>query len=331
MPIQTVRWGILGAGNIAHKLAEAVNLDPHSDLVAVASRTPGKADRFAAEYRIESESYEKLVSREDIDVVYVATTHNFHYSNAKLALTHNKPVVLEKPFTVNAREARELIELARERGCFMMEAIWTRFLPSLIAIKQRLDAGEIGEVRHLTLSFGGFVPPHYEQRLKDPNLAGGVTLDMGIYPISFACYMLGERPVEVKSMCRFSDTGVDELAMYQFRFPSGATAAISTSYNLLMKQEAMIYGTQGYIDYPNFQSGSEFTVHHHGGTSLVERSEARHELNHQNGFVYQVAETVRCLNAGELESPVIPWEETLGIMELMDGMRAHWGFRYPFE
>lgn len=329
---RNIRWGIIGAGNIAHKLADAVAINPHSELVAVASRTAGKAEEFARQYNISAaDSYQALVSRDDIDVVYIATTHNFHHDNARLALMHDKPVLLEKPFTVNAREAADLIDLARERRVFLMEAIWTRYLPSMKAIKQRLNDGEIGAVKHLTLSFGGFAPPQYAPRLKDPALAGGVTLDMGIYPISFVCYMLSERPSDIKSMCQFSDTGVDELAVYQFRFPSGATATISTSYNLKMKQEAVIYGSEGYIEYPDFQSGNDFTQHVHRGSNTIEHSESLHEHNHDNGFIYQVAEVVRCLNSGELESPVIPLDETLEIMRLMDGMRDEWGLRYPFE
>lgn len=326
-----IRWGILGAGIIAHKLAQAVQQDADCELVAVASRTPEKAAAFAAEFHIDGCDYDTLVSRADIDIVYVATTHNFHYDNARLALQHNKSVLVEKPFTVNADQAAALIELAQARGLFLMEAIWTRFLPAQVDLKRQLDNGLIGNIRHLTFSFGAFVPPHYEQRLKDPNLAGGVTLDMGIYPLTFANFLLGERAQTVKSMAEFGATGVDELAVYLLRYPSGISASISTSCSLKMKPEAMIYGSQGYVEYAGFQQGNRFVHHRHDGGNEVLSSQPFEYAHHSNGFVYQVAEVVRCLRAGQLESAVIPLQETLAMMQLLDGMRADWDFRYPFE
>jgi predicted dehydrogenase len=327
-----IRWGIIGAGNIAYKLADAVAQDPDSVLVSVASSTRGKAERFAEAVGIAAEtSYQSLVERDDIDVIYIATTHNFHADNALLALNHGKSVLIEKPLTVNARQAQSLVDLARDKGLFLMEAIWTRFLPTMIELKKRLNSQAIGEVQHMNLTFGGFAPDKYRPRLVNPALAGGVTLDMGIYPISFVCYLAGEMPVQVQSLCHFSETGVDERATYQFRFASGMTASIATSYNLKMKQEAMLYGKEGYIEYPDFQSGSAFAIHHHGGTNEVDDIAAVQLDQAENGFVYQVAEVVRCLRAGERESPLIPHAESIAIMALMDDMRQQWGLRYPFE
>lgn len=332
MPTSPIRWGILGAGNIAHKLADAVRSNPDSQLIAAASRTPGKAEGFAAQYGIAAyDSYEALLQRDDIDVVYIATTHNFHHENAMLALSHGKHLLVEKAFTVNAGEADELIREARARNLFLMEAIWTRFLPAHQALREQLRSGTLGEVKHLTASFGGFAPPHYAPRIKDPKLAGGVTLDMGVYPISLFCFLLGETPSEVRSMCRFSELGVDEIASYLFRFPSGVTAVISTSFNLKMKTEAMIYGSKGYIDYPAFQAGDVFSHYRHEGTNEILESVPHRFEHHDNGFVYQVDEVVRCLQAGETESPVIPLDESRAIMAVMDEMRAQWGFKYPFE
>lgn len=332
MTPQPIRWGILGTGNIAHKLANAVQYDWDSQLVACASRTPGKAQAFAEHYGIDAhDQYEALLAREDIDVVYIATTHNAHHEIGRLALTYDKPVLMEKPFTVSAGEADDLIGLARSRSLFLMEAIWTRFLPAHRALRQELQDGLIGEVKHLTASFGGFAPPHYAPRIQDPDRAGGVTLDMGIYPISLFCFLLGETPSEIESMARFSDRGVDEIASYLFRFPSGALATIATSFNLKMKQEALIYGGSGYIEYPNFQSGTEFIHYRHDGANDILDIQSHPFLQEENGFVYQVAEVVRCLRAGETESPTIPLDESRAIMAVMDKMRADWGLRYPFE
>lgn len=329
---KSLRWGIIGAGLIAHKLADAVNINPDSTLVAVASKSAERAQTFAEQYGIESTGdYAALVSRPDIDVIYIATTHNFHYENALLALQHKKHLLIEKPFTVNAAQAQELIELARNNGCFMMEAIWVRFLPSMIRLKQILKSGIIGDIKLFNISFGGIAQEQYLPRLTDPQLAGGVTLDMGIYPITFVNFLLDDLPSASKSFCRFASTGVDELAAYQLQYESGCIASINTSFNLLTRMEAMIYGSLGYVEFPHFQQGDTFTVHIHNGTRTVERSDTITEENHGNGFIYQVAEVARQIRAGKLESDIIPLRETLATMQLMDNLRAEWGFRYPFE
>jgi len=183
----------------------------------------------------------------------------------------------------------------------------------------------------MDLTFGGFAPDRYRPRLVNPELAGGVTLDMGIYPISLVCYLAGEMPVQVQSLCHFTETGVDERATYQFLFASGMTASIATSFDLKMKQEVVLYGTKGFIEYPEFMSGRAFTVHRHGGTNEVVDSPVSQFEQAENGFVYQVAEVVRCLRADLLESPSIRHEESVAIMRLMDGMRERWGLRYPGE
>ncbi len=325
-------WGIIGAGIIAEKMADALHQNPGSKLLAVASKTLTRAENFAEKNKVPKAcSYDEIVNNNDIDIIYVATTHNFHFKNAKLALEHGKHVLIEKAFTVNAQEALSLAELASDKNLFLMEAIWVRFLPSYKLLKKMLMDGIIGDIKQINVSFGNFVPPMYEKRLTDPALAGGVTLDMGIYPISFVCYMLGELPTDVKSMTRFSDLGVDEISDYLFKFPSGSMSTISTSHKLLMKNTAMIYGTKGYIEYPDFQEGDKFFLHNHNGTNEIKSIEEIVEKNHKNGFIYQVEEVVRCISDGKTESSIIPVQETVDIMKLMDGMRTDWGFKYPFE
>jgi predicted dehydrogenase len=329
---QKVKWGIIGAGNIAKTMANAIKIAPNCQLCAVASKTPSKARKFADENGIENAyTYQKIVNSGEIDIIYVATTHNFHFDNARLALEHGKHVLIEKPFTVNAKEARELVRIAREKNLFIMEAMWVRFLPSLKSLKNKIQNHEIGEVKVFNISFGGFVSPEYEKRLNDPALAGGVTLDMGIYPISFVCYLLGELPIDIKSMTRFSDLGVDEISNYMFQFPTGCLANISTSYNLKMRNEAKIYGAKGFIEFPQFGAGERFTIFRHEGTNKIKETIEVLENNHSNGFIYQVEDVVRCIQEGKLESKIMPLNETIGIMEVMDKMRGEWGFSYPFE
>jgi dihydrodiol dehydrogenase / D-xylose 1-dehydrogenase (NADP) len=327
-----LNWGIMGAGIVANKMADALKITPGSHLSAIASKTPAKAKAFANKHAVlNAFSYQEIVESKEVDVIYVATTHNFHFENAKLALQHGKHVLIEKPFTVNAKEARELVRIAREKSLFLMEAIWTRFLPSVRLMKNKIQNHEIGEVKQINISFGGFVSPNYEVRLKDPELGGGVTLDMGIYPISFVCFLLGELPIDIKSMTLFSERGVDEIANYMFHFPSGCLAKISTSFNLKMKNEALIYGTEGYIEFPRFPIGERFVLFKHGGTNDIKETKEIIEKGHSNGFIYQVEEVSRCIQQGQLESKIITLDETIAIMEVMDKMRAEWGFVYPFE
>jgi dihydrodiol dehydrogenase / D-xylose 1-dehydrogenase (NADP) len=329
---QKLNWGIIGVGNIAHTLADALKKSPNNHLFAVASKTPEKANTFGEKYGVSNVyTYQEIVNDKRIDIIYVATTHNFHFENAKLALEHGKHVLIEKPFTVNAKQARELVRIARAKQLFLMEAIWTRFLPSMNMIKAKIANHEIGDVRQITISYGGFVGPDYEKRLNDPTLAGGVTLDMGIYAISFVCFVLGELPVDIKSMMRLSDSGVDEISNYMFRFPSGCLTTICTSYNLKMVNEAVIYGSKGFIRLPKFSGGSQFTLMNHAGTNDILKAVDVVGNNHDNGFIYQVEEVARCIQEGVLESEIIPLNETISIMEIMDTMREEWGFVYPFE
>jgi predicted dehydrogenase len=329
---EPLNWGILGPGIIARKMADALRLHPDSKLFAVASKTLEKAERFARDHgHVQALSYRELVEHTEIDAVYVATTHNYHYENARLALEHGKHVLIEKPFTVNAQQAQTLVDLAATQNRFLMEAIWTRFLPSYRLLKRRLQEGMISELQLFDISFGGIAGPEYIHRLTSPDLAGGATLDLGIYPISFVCYMLGELPEEIQSMVQFSETGVDEVAVYQFRFPSGCFATIKASYNLKVDNTARIYGRKGYVIYPEFQAGPRFSVSLHNHSNEVAQTDEVYEENHANGFVYQVEEVVRCVREGRRESDVIPLRETVAIMEVMDWMRAQWGLRYPFE
>lgn len=328
----TYNWGIMGAGIIARKMADALRTNQRSRLLRVGSKSPQRAESFARELDVPRHgSYNDLLQDPEIDVVYVATTHNFHYENAAAALNHGKHVLIEKPFTVNAAQADRLIALAAEKEVFLMEAIWTRFLPSWKKMREILRQGRIGQVKYIDLSFGKFAPPQYQSRLNDPALAGGATLDMGIYSLSYCCYLLGEIPRSSNAMCTFNSAGVDDLACYQLGFPSGAMAQIATGFNLWMDSRAVIYGSKGAVTFHGFSSGDRFTLHsHNGGNEIVSTEEIA--LAHQeNGFVYQVEEVVTCLDQKKSESAIIPLQETRDIMALMDSIRYSWNLRYEGE
>ena len=329
--MKTIRWGIMGAGNIAEKMSAAIGLCEYNILCSVASKSAPRAQSFAAKHAIQADTYQSLVERDDIDVVYIATTHNFHYDNAMLALTNGKHVLIEKPFTVNAPQAQALIALARKNNCFMMEAVWTRFLPSIQAVKETIESGAIGEVKLFDISFCNIAQEKYLPRLIDLELAGGVTLDMGVYPITFVNFLMDKLPAKVNSLSRLSTTGVDEIASYQLQFQGGAIANINTSFNLLTQNRAMIYGEKGYIEFDGFQQGECFTVHTHNHSSQVTKSQNITIENHHNGFVYQVNEVCEKINSGALESKIMSLQETLDTMKLLDAMRNDWGLIYPAE
>ena len=329
---KTYNWGIMGAGIIARKMADALQTNERSSLLRIASKDPDRAERFAAEMGVPRHgSYEELLQDPDIDVVYVATTHNFHYENAAAALQHEKHVLIEKPFTVNAMQADRLIALAKEKGLFLMEAIWTRFLPSWKRMRAALQQGLIGEVKYIDIAFGKFAPPQFQSRLNDPALAGGALLDLGIYPLSFCCYMLGEVPRKNDSMCTLNSGGVDEFSCYRLAFPSGAIAQIAAGFKLWMDGRATIYGTKGALLYPGFSEGNRFTLYtHHGSNEIATEEEI--SLEHaSNGFVYQVEELVSCLDQKKPESALISHQETRDIMALMDSIRYSWNLVYEFE
>lgn len=327
-----VRWGIIGAGIIAEHFCSAVRLVEGCEVIAAASKSARRAEEFARKNGVpEACTYDELAGHPEVDAVYVATTHNFHAENVRTALERGKPVLVEKPFTVNAAEAESLVRLARERGLFLMEAMWVRFLPSHIRLRETLASGAIGDVRQVSVSFGNVAAPQYAGRLVDIELAGGVTLDMGCYPLSFISNMLGEIPEEVHALGRKARTGVDETADYALRYPSGALGLVSTSFNLRMKNEAVFYGTEGYalFDFPN--RSNSFTVHRYGGEGGAESAEDLHCEGAENGFVYQVREVQRCLEAGLTESPGMPIDESTALMGVMDRIRRDLGLVYPFE
>ncbi len=331
---KTVGWGVLGAGIIAHKPADAVARTAGSRLVAVASNTPGKGAAFAEKWGCEpAPDYQALAARADVDIIYVATTHNLHEAAARIALEAGKAALVEKPFTVNAAEARALVDIARAKRLFLMEAMWVRFLPSIRRLRDLVRDGAIGEASLIEIAFGPTLPPKYQGRLHDPALAGGATLDLGVYPLTFANFIFGETPVRANSLMRPAATGVDATALYQLDYASGRLATIAASFALPMPARATIYGDKGRIEFPGFQQGRMYTIHRRvdGGAPGEETVETIAVENDENGFTYQVVEAADAVRTGRLESETMPLDETVATMALMDEMRADWGLKYPFE
>jgi predicted dehydrogenase len=298
-------------------------------LLAGASRTLGRAATFAEKHGVERvyNDYRSLVADPDVEAVYIATTHNFHFENAKLCLENGKHVLCEKPFTINAIQALELMELARKKKLFMMEAVWTRFLPAIGKLRELLDAGVIGEVTTVKADFsisGGFDAEH---RLRNKALAGGALLDLGIYPITFAAIVFGKPPERIQSSAVLGDTGVDERSFYLFDYGAGRRAMLSSSFTDRVPTEGVICGTKGYVRIPNFFGATEFLVFREG-----EKPETfRLPYGEGENFKFEIAHAMECIAFGKTESDIHPLSETLAILRTMDTLRAQWGLKYAGE
>ena len=326
--MQNIRWGILSTGNIAEQFAKGLAALDDATLVAVGSRSQTSADRFGDAYNVPHRhaSYEALAADPEVDVIYVATPHPFHAENTLLCLRAGKHVLCEKPFAINAAQAETMVAEARTRGLFLMDAMWTRFLPHMVRIRELLDARVIGEVRMLTANFGFRADFDPQSRLFNLELGGGGLLDVGIYPVALASMVLGS-PQSIASQATLGETGVDEQTAITFRYPNGQLALLSCAIRTTTLHDAVIYGTHGHIRInPPWWSPSSLT--------LAVDGQAEQQFSFEqigNGYNYEAAEVMRCIRAGETESLIMPLDETLQLMRTLDATRAQWGLVYPGE
>lgn len=367
MPIsKPICWGILGTGFAARKFADSLRLVPDTKLWAVGSRHLASAQEFACKFKVPVAygSYRELANDPTINVVYVATPHVRHHEDCILCLKADKAVLCEKPFTLNAQQARLVIALARERHLFCMEAMWMRYMPLIQKVKQLVSSGEIGEVRLLTTDFGYPVRFDPTNRFFKLELGGGALLDRGIYPLSLAFLLLGT-PTQMVSQAFIGKTGVDEQSAMVLNYENGALALLSSTLNTYASNLATIIGSRGkiVIHEPFYQpdriSITKFTETPSAFTSTPVNSSGLKQklisylkrnlflkqlafklqnstttllhLNEGNGFNYEALEAVRCLTRGDLESQIMPLDETLKIMEAMDTFRQQWNLKYPQE
>jgi len=314
-----VRWGILGTGGIATTFVTDLGLTGSGVAVAVGSRSQGSADRFADGFGIANRhaSYELLVADPDVEVIYVATPHPMHHDDAILALRAGKHVLVEKPFTMNAAEAREIVRVAREHGLFAMEAMWTRFLPHVAVIRDWLARGVLGDVVTVTADHGQWFAQDAGFRLFAPELGGGALLDLGVYPVSFASMVLGT-PSRIVSMSDPAFTGVDAQTSMLFGYDSGAQAVLTCTLRAKSPTRAAIVGSDGRIEVEgDFYAPAAVTLVPRNGapTRVAPVHEGR-------GLRYEADEVARRLAAGDVESPLMPLDETISIMETMDTVLA---------
>jgi len=324
-----LRWGILATGGIAHAFT--------GDLVkngltvqAVGSRSQASADAFAAEFGIPTAhpSYEALVADPDVDIIYVSTPHPFHAANASLALEAGKHVLVEKPITVNADEARALVALAESKNLLLLEAMWTRFLPHMGRIRDIIAAGSLGEVRSLIADHTQDLPDDPSHRINSLELGGGALLDLGIYPVSFASALFGP-PETILASATLKDTGVDAQIATIFRYAGGQIASLISASDTKGPNTASILGTDGRIDIDEvWYTPTSFRVYNAANEVVEEYSTPEFS---GRGMHWQALEAERLVAAGLITSELLTVTESVQIMETLDEIRAQIGLVYPGE
>lgn len=319
---------ILGAGNIACKMAAAINaLDGSVCAYAVASRDLEKAEAFREKWGFQKAygSYEQMLEDSQVDLVYVATPHSFHLPHAKLCIDYGKPVLLEKPMTANAKQAAELFAYAEEKNVFITEAIWTRYMPSRQLINQVIDSGIIGKPYMIMANLS--YPIDQKRRMTDPHLAGGSLLDMGIYCLNFASMVFGDDIADIRGTCTYCDTGVDCQESITLTYKDGRIAVLTSSMMVASHRLGIIYGTTGYIHCTNINNVEKIEVFNEDHL-LVQTIDVPPQIN---GYEYEVLACQRELAKGGKSCEEMPHEETLRMLQWMDKLRSDWGIRYPFE
>jgi predicted dehydrogenase len=314
-----IRWGIIGTGGIAHTFATDLEHTDSGTVAAVGSRRQATADEFGERFGVprRHDSYEALVEDPELDVVYVSTPHPMHHPDAMLALRAGKHVLVEKPFTMNAAEAEELVAEARERGLFLMEAMWARFLPHIREIRRLLAEGVLGDIVTVHADHAQWFEEDPEFRLFAPKLGGGAQLDLGIYPVSFASMVLGE-PNRILAMADPAFTGVDAQTSILLGYESGAHAVLNSTLRAVGTTRAAIVGTEARIEIDGaFYQPVSFTL-------IPRQGEPQRLFDPpaEGGLRHEADEVARCIEAGELESPEMPLDETVAIMRTMDAVIA---------
>jgi predicted dehydrogenase len=323
-----INYGIIATGGIAHRFAESLVVTPGAALAAVASRTQATADAFGNAWGATRRysSYAHLFDDPSVDVVYVATPHHLHHQLTLDALHAGKHVLVEKPITLNAAQAEAIFRLARSKKLAVVEAVWMRFIPAIVALRTMIADGVIGDIKLITADFCFNLPYDPTHRLYDPAVGGGALLDLGIYPLSFATMFLG-MPDTAQSMTSLTALGVDHTDVFQLGWNSGARAQLSCSLQLNREMQARISGSQGWIHVPTlFLAPDRFTVHLDGAEPQ------EHLIPHlSNGYVHEIEAMNTAIRSGAFETPQQTTNETLQLMRLMDRFRTEWGVQYPGE
>lgn len=325
-----MNWGIIGTGVIAKKFAETVASmrEEGERLIAVASRRQEKAETFRVENGMQRAygTYEGMMADTDVDAIYIATPNTLHFENASMCLQAGKHVLCEKPFTINVKQSRALYALAREKGLFIMEAFWIRFLPVLLKMRELIAAGEIGEVRHVRSDYG-FIPADSHSIVKrDAALGAGALLDIGIYNLGFAHMVMNAAPIHISSTVCRNQYGTDDFSAVLLQYPGGRSASVITSIGMDIPRQAAVFGSEGEITLPDFQMAERLHVRRFDGKAYD--VSVPFEIN---GFEYEIREVNRCVKLGLNTSDILRERDSLTVMETMDALRASWGMKFEGE
>jgi predicted dehydrogenase len=320
------RWGIIGPGKIAKKFAAAIPLAGNAVLQAVASRDAARARDFAEKNGAAKwyGNYEQLVNDPDIDAIYIATPHAFHTENALLCLSHHKPVLCEKPMALNRKQVQQMVDASQQKNTFLMEAMWSRFLPAIEKILELANEGKIGTVRYVRGDFGFYNAFDPDSRLFDLHLGGGSVLDIGVYPL-FLCLSVLGKPDHITATGKLAPSGADETCLAVLQYDNGATASAFSTVGAFTSLTAEIGGSEGTITIPSaWYKNNTFTLHRMGEEKQTFTFDAV-----VNGFEYQIREVMRCLEQGLTKSPAMSHEFSLLLSGTMDTLREKIGVVYP--
>jgi predicted dehydrogenase len=324
------RFGIIGPGKIATKFCQSLQtLSDEAQVYAVASRDAERAKLFAEEFKATKvyTSYQELVADPQVDIIYIATPHPFHFEQTILCLNHGKAVLCEKPLTISFNQTSQLVSLAREKKVFLMEAMWSRFIPALVKVKELIDQGEIGEIKFMHADFGFLAPPNLELRTFNKSLGGGAQLDVGVYPMFLSLWLLG-KPESIKAIGKLASTGADENTSAILGFKSGAVASIYSSFVADSVKEAVITGTKGTITiHAAWHKATSFALK----KDLADKAELFDFPYESNGLQFQAVEVMRCLREGKLESPKLSVDMSLLMAETADEIMKQIGVSYEDE
>lgn len=322
-----MKVGILGAGRIAATLAETMNKMPEVECYGVASRNLEKAEVFAKDHGFQHAfgSYEDMLADQEVKLIYIATPHSHHYQHIKMCLNAGKHVLCEKSFTVNEKQAAEVLRMAKEKNLLLTEAIWTRYMPSRKIIDDLLAEKVVGDVRKMTANLN--YPLLEKERIVKPELAGGALLDVGIYPLNFAYMHFGDGVKEIHSAAQMTDAGVDGENGMLLLYDDGRMAVLNSGIHGKSDSQGVFYGSKGCMIVENINNPEAIKIYD-TEANLVREVKVPEQIS---GYEYEILETISCIEEGKSECPSMPHTETLKMMRVMDELRASWGMKYPEE
>jgi predicted dehydrogenase len=329
--MKKIRWGIMGCGRIASKFAADLNLVEDGELIAVASRNQESADEFCKQYpaKYRHNSYELLARNEEVDIIYVATPHALHHENTILCLQNLKPVLCEKAFAINSFQAKEMIGLAKKNKVFLMEALWTKFMPHYKLVMEMIKNGELGVIKSVLVNFGFIPMPPIPDRLFNPALGGGTLLDIGIYNVFMALSAMG-KPDLIEASMTPAYSGVDEQCAISFKYKNGGMAQLFSTFSSNLATEADINGSKGRIRMTSRFYEPSTQIEFYPGR-VDTKTILAFEKEPGWGYQYEIRHVHECLRQGLIESPIMTHSDSLLLMETMDEIRAKAGIKYPAD